>query len=248
LESRPGAPDIPSLSGRIVVVTGGARGLGRALVEAFAVQGADVAFSYHHGTVEAGQAERSLRARGVRAFACPADARVPGAVAGFVERAARELGGLDVLVNNAGVFRRTPLAEVDDEALDEAFAVNVKAAVLATRAAAPHLRARRGAVVNVASLGGLRAWPEHVAYCASKAALVMATRSLALALAPEVRVNAVAPGVLDPPGAAESVRARVPLGRFGSYDETVAAVMFLAGAAGYTTGEVLSVDGGRSLR
>ncbi len=207
-----------------------------------------MAFSYHQGTVEAGQAEHALRARGARVFSCAADARVPGEVGRFVDQAAHELGGIDVLVNNAGVFRRTPLAEVDDDALDEAFAVNVKAAVLATRAAAPHLRARRGAVVNIASLGGLRPWPEHVAYCASKAALVMATRSLALALAPEVRVNAVAPGVLDPPGASDAVRARVPLQRFGNYSETVAAVMFLAGAAGYTTGEVLSVDGGRRLR
>jgi NAD(P)-dependent dehydrogenase (short-subunit alcohol dehydrogenase family) len=248
LESRTDAHHDKSLPGRRVAVTGGARGLGRALVEAFAVQGADVAFSYHHGTVEAQQAESSLRARGTRVFACAADACAPGQMARFVESAAGHLGGLDVLVNNAGVFRRTPLADLDEAALDEAFAVNVKAAVLATRAAAPHLRRSRGAVVNVASLGGLRPWPEHVAYCASKAALVMATRSLALALAPDVRVNAVAPGILDPPGAPESVRARVPLQRFGKHEETVAAVLFLAGAASYTTGEVLSVDGGRRLR
>lgn len=234
--------------GRLVAVTGGARGLGRALVEAFAEQGAHVAFCYHRGLTEAHETERRLAARGVRVFTCAADARRAGELERFVERAADALGGIDVLVNNAGVFPHTPLGTVDDAQLDEAFAVNVKAAVLATQAAAPHLRRRGGAVVNIASLGGLRPWPAHVAYCATKAALVMATRCLALALAPDVRVNAVAPGVLDPPGATEAVRGRIPLHRYGHYDEAVAAVLFLAGVATYTTGEVLSVDGGRALR
>ncbi len=248
MESRTNAHNDRTHRGKLVAVTGGARGLGRALVEAFTAQGADVAFSFHQGTAEARQVEHAVLAQGGRVFSRAADACVPGQMARFVDEAAAELGGLDVLVNNAGVFKRTPLRDVNEALLDEAFAVNVKAAVLTTQAAAPHLRARAGCVVNVASLGGLRAWPGHVAYCASKAALVMATRCLALALAPEVRVNAVAPGVLDPPGSTESVRGRVPLGRFGSYAETVAAVLFLAGSAGYTTGEVLSVDGGRGLR
>ena len=104
-----------------------------------------------------------------------------------------------------------------------------------------------GAIVNVASLGGLRPWRSYLPYCASKAALVMATRCLALSLAPEIRVNAVAPGILEPPGAAEEVRVRVPLARFGRHDETVAAVLFLATTASYTTGDVLRVDGGREL-
>jgi len=234
--------------GRLVAVSGGARGLGRALVEAFADQGAHVAFSYHRGIAEAHDTERGLAARGARVFAQPADALRPGELERFIHNAATALGGLDVLVNNAGVFPHTPLGEVSDAQLDEAFAVNVKAAVLATQAAAPHLRRRAGAVVNVASLGGLRPWPAHVAYCATKAALVMATRCLALALAPDVRVNAVAPGVLAAPGAPDALRGRIPLRRYGHYDEAVAAVLFLAGAATYTTGEVLSVDGGRALR
>jgi pteridine reductase len=119
---------------------------------------------------------------------------------------------------------------------------------MASRAAAPHMRRRGGgAIVNLASLGGLRPWPAHLPYCASKAALVMATQCLALALAPEIRVNAVAPGILDPPGADEAVRRRVPAGRFGSYDEAVEAVVFLLAGGAYTTGEVLRVDGGRAL-
>ena len=102
--------------------------------------------------------------------------------------------------------------------------------------------------MNVASLGGLRPWPHHVAYCATKAALVMATKCLAMALAPEIRVNGVAPGILEPPGASEAIRQRIPLGRFGALDEAVDAVLFLAARGTYLTGEVLAVDGGRALR
>ena len=185
---------------------------------------------------------------GRRAHVAHADARVSGSLRTFVDGAAAALGGIDVLVNNVGVFRRIPLEEIGDDALDEAFAVNVKAAVLATQAAAPHMRARgRGAVVNVASLGGLRPWKAYLPYCATKAALIMATECLALALAPEIRVNAVAPGVLEPPGASETVRGRIPQQRFGTLDEAVESVLFLAAGAGYTTGEVLRVDGGRAL-
>lgn len=236
------------LEGRIAVVTGGGRGLGRALVRALAGEGADVAFSYRDSRRGALEEAEAVRRLGRRAFAAPADARVPGEIAAFVDEAAAALGGVDLLVNNAGVFRRIPLEELSEEALDEAFDVNVKAAVMASRAAAPHMLKRGGgAIVNVASLGGLRPWRAHLAYCASKAALVMATQCLALALAPEIRVNAVAPGVLEPPGAEDAVRRRVPTGRFGTHAEAVEAVLFLLGGAGYTTGEVVRVDGGRSL-
>jgi 3-oxoacyl-[acyl-carrier protein] reductase/pteridine reductase len=238
----------PRLSGRIAAVTGGGRGLGRALVRALAAAGADVAFSYRESRQGALEEAEAVRGMGRRVFTARADARVPGEMATFVDEAAAALGGLDFLVNNAGVFRRVPLDELSEDVLDEAFAVNVKAAVMACRAAARHLRARGGgAVVNVASLGGLRPWPAHLAYCASKAALLMATETLARALAPQIRVNAVAPGILDPPGAGEAVRERIPVGRFGSHAEAVSAVMYLLADATYTTGEVLRVDGGRAL-
>jgi len=230
------------------VVTGGGRGLGRAVVRALAREGADVAFSYRDSRKGAIEEEEAVRRMGRRTFTGPADARVPGEVAAFVEEAAERLGGLDVLVNNVGVFRRAPLEELSEEVLDEAFDVNVKAAVMASRSAAPYMRRRGGgAIVNVASLGALRPWPSHLAYCASKAALVMATRCLAVALAPQIRVNAVAPGVLDPPGAEEGVRRRIPAGRFGTLAEVVETILFLAAGARYTTGEVVRVDGGRAL-
>jgi NAD(P)-dependent dehydrogenase (short-subunit alcohol dehydrogenase family) len=236
------------LAGRVAVVTGGGRGLGRHLVRVLAGLGADVAFSYRDSRKGALEEADAVRQAGRRVFTGPADARVPGEIAAFVDEAAAALGGCDFLVNNVGVFRRIPLEEMSEEALDEAFDVNVKAAVMASRAAAPHMRRRGGgAVVNVASLGGLRPWPAHLAYCASKAALVMATQCLAVALAPEIRVNAIAPGILDPPGAADAIRRRVPAGRFGSHREAAQAVVFLLAEGAYTTGEVLRVDGGRAL-
>ena len=236
------------LQGKIAVVTGGGRGLGRALVRALAAQGADVAFSYRESRAGAEQEAEAVRSLGRRAVTIPADARVPGEMAGFVNEAAATLGGLDVLVNNVGVFRRVPLEELTEEILDEAFDVNVTAAVMAARAAAPHLRKRGGgAIVNVASLGGLVPWQAHLAYSASKAALVMATQCLALALAPGIRVNAVAPGILELPGADARLVGKVPLGRFGAQAEVVEAVLFLASSASYTTGEVVRVDGGRGL-
>jgi NAD(P)-dependent dehydrogenase (short-subunit alcohol dehydrogenase family) len=236
------------LAGRVALVTGGGRGLGRHLVRVLAGQGADVGFSYRESRKGALEEADAVRQQGRRVFAGPADARVPGEIAAFVDEAAAALGGCDFLVNNVGVFRRIPLEEMSEEALDEAFDVNVKAAVMACRAAAPHMRRRGGgAVVNVASVGGLRPWPAHLAYSASKAALVMATQCLALALAPEIRVNAVAPGILEPPGADERLRRRVPAGRFGSQREAAEAVVFLLAGGTYTTGEVLRVDGGRAL-
>ncbi|HSB60610.1 MAG TPA: SDR family NAD(P)-dependent oxidoreductase [Vicinamibacteria bacterium] len=239
----------PRLRGRIAVVTGGGKGLGRALVRGLAEEGADVALSYRDSRTGAEEEAAVLRSRGRRAYVARADARTPGEVAGFVDAAAGVLGGVDFLVNNVGVFRPFSLEELSEEALDEAFDVNVKAAVLAARAAAAHMRRRGGgAIVNVASLGGLRPWRAYLPYCASKAALVMATECLALVLAPEIRVNAVAPGILDPPGADEALRRRIPGGRFGSHAEAVEMVLFLLAGAGYTTGEVVRVDGGRALR
>jgi NAD(P)-dependent dehydrogenase (short-subunit alcohol dehydrogenase family) len=210
--------------------------------------GADIALSFRESAEGAAETADAVQRLGRRVYVGPADARQKGQMAGFVDEAARALGGLDVLVNNAGIFRRVEADEISEECLDEAFDVNVKAAVLASRAAVPHMRRRGGGViVNVASVGGIRPWKAYLPYCASKAALIMATRCLALALAPQIRVNAVAPGILDPPGADEDLKRRIPLARFGDHEEAVAATMFLAASASYTTGAVLTVDGGRAL-
>ena len=247
----------PRLKGRIAVVTGGGRGLGRAIVRALAREGADVAFSYRESRRGALEEAEAVRRMGRRSFTGPADARVPGEVAAFVEEAAEVLGGPDLLVSNMGVFRQVPLDELSEEVLDEAFDVNVKAAVMAARAAAPHMRRRGGgAIVNVASLGGLRPWPSYLAYCASKAALVMATRCLAVALAPEIRVNAVAPGMIRTEMTAATLDAneakylaRIPLNRIADTKEIADVIVFLASErASYMTGAAVDVSGGMLMR
>ena len=170
-------------------------------------------------------------------------------MAAFVDEAAAALGGLDLLVNNVGVFRRVSLDEMSEEVLDEAFDVNVKAAVMASRAAAPHMRRARGRGDRQ------RGEPRRAAPVALTPRLLrveggaghgdpLPRRSR---WPREIRVNAVAPGVLDPPGAEDAVRRRIPAGRFGTHAEAVEAVLFLLAGGGYTTGEVLRVDGGRAL-
>jgi NAD(P)-dependent dehydrogenase (short-subunit alcohol dehydrogenase family) len=238
----------PTLQGQIAVVTGGGRGLGRALVRALAAAGADVGLSYHGSRQGALEAADEARRLGRRALALEADARRPAEVANAVDRVASELGGIDILVNCIGVFQPVPVGTLTEEMMDEAFRVNATSAVLAAQAAARHMKSRgRGTIVNVASLGGLRPYRSHLPYSASKAALVMATQCLALALAPEIRVNGIAPGILDEPAAAAGLEGRIPLGRFGRQQEAVDAVMFLLTGASYTTGEIIRLDGGRGL-
>jgi NAD(P)-dependent dehydrogenase (short-subunit alcohol dehydrogenase family) len=237
-----------TLQGQIAVVTGGGRGLGRAVVRALAAAGADVALSYHGSRQGALEAADDARRLGRRALALEADARRPAEVASAVDKAASELGGIDILVNCIGAFQPAPVGTLTEELMDEAFRVNASSAVLAAQAAARHMKGRgRGTIVNVASLGGLRPYRSHLPYSASKAALVMATRCLALALAPEIRVNGIAPGIFDEPGAAAELEGRIPLGRFGRQQEAVDAVMFLLTGASYTTGEFIRLDGGRGL-
>ena len=218
------------------------------MVRALAREGADIAFSFHESGEGAARVKAEVEGWGRRVFTGAADARTPRAMAAFVDAAAAALGGLDILVNNVGVFRRVALEDLTEDLLDEAFAVNVKSAVMAARAAAPHMKRRGGgSIVNLGSLGGMRPWRKYLPYCSTKAALHMATACLSLALAPDIRVNAVAPGVLDPPGGPEAVKGRVPQQRFGSLDEAVECVMFFATGGTYVTGEVLRVDGGRAL-
>src|SRR5262245_60325004 len=135
------------LRGKVAIVTGGGRGLGRALVEGLAAEGAAVAFSYRQSENGAERTAEALRAQGREVFTLPADARVPGEIGGFVEEAAEALGGVDLLVNNVGVFRKASLQDLTEEMLDEAFDVNVKAAVMASKAAAPHMKRRGGGAI-----------------------------------------------------------------------------------------------------
>jgi pteridine reductase len=240
------------LRGRTALVTGGARRIGRAIALGLGARGARVAVHHHRSAAEAAAVVDALRAAGTIADAFAADLTDARAVRALGDTVAGALGPVDVLVNNASVFYRTPLAALDERAWDDNFAVNAKAPYLLSLHLGRAMRARgAGKIVNVGDAGGGRAWAEYVPYAASKAALVALTQGFAKALAPAVQVNCVAPGPILPPRGAtaeEEARllARAPLGRFGGTDEIVAAVLYLV-ERDFVTGTTLVVDGGRSL-
>lgn len=241
------------LEGRVAVVTGAGKRLGRALAEAIAAQGADLVVHYGKSRAAAEEVAAGARALGRRAVAVGAELTDPVAV-GRLFAAAEELGGCDLLVNSAAIFERRPLEQIDDEAWRTMIDTNLSAPFYCCRAAAASMRRRgRGDIVNLADVGGgVVAWRGYSHYCAAKAGLAMLTRCLALELAPAIRVNAVAPGPVLPAegqGEAELSRAleRVPLGRAGTVDDVVATVLFLLTGPSFVTGQLIAVDGGRSI-
>jgi pteridine reductase len=234
------------------LVTGGAVRIGRAISEALAEDGYDVVVHYHSSSGDADALVREIEASGGRATAIGADL----ADAAEVERLAREagaaFGGIDVLVNNASVFPPERIEDTDAALFDHTIAVNLRAPFLLIRHLASTLRERGGCVVNLGDLAGVQPWAGYAAHGVSKAGLLHLTRTAARSLAPEVRVNAIAPGTVLPPEAldADEVRSlavRAPLGRNGAPADVVRALRYLL-AADFVTGETLVVDGGRLLR
>ncbi|HEU4628677.1 MAG TPA: SDR family oxidoreductase [Gemmatimonadaceae bacterium] len=240
-----------TLRDRVVLVTGSGRRLGRALALGFGGRGAAVAV-HHHGSAEGALETAAEVARlGGRAHVFAADLREPDAPAALVDAVADHFGRLDVLVNSAAVMVRTPVGEVTPAAWDAMMALNLRAPFFAAQAAARRMTAG-GAIVNLADLAAFETWPAYVPHGISKAGVVQMTRALAHALAPAVRVNAVAPGAVLLPeawdaAAAERLAATTPLRRLGTPEDVVDAVLFLASAP-YVTGETLIVDGGRHVR
>jgi pteridine reductase len=241
------------LSGRVALVTGAGRRLGLAMARALAGRGMTVAIHHHASGAGADSLRDEIVAAGGRAACFAADLNDARAAAELPRRVVAELGGLDVLVNSAAVMHQVPFEETTPELYDATLDLNLRAVFFCTQGAAPALRAARGKVVNLADLGGLEPWPGFVAHSVSKAGVVMLTRVLARSLAPEVTVNAIAPGaVLVPESYDAAERDRLarttPLGRLGSPDDVVTALLYLLEGGDYVTGEVLVVDGGRLLR
>jgi NAD(P)-dependent dehydrogenase (short-subunit alcohol dehydrogenase family) len=244
------------LRGKVVWITGGAVGLGRSMALRFAAEGANISFSYNRSEKEATETAARLKASGVRYLAQKVDVRDVEQI----RKAAREIdatfGRIDVLINNAGVFRRAPLEEMTEQQFDETLSVNLKATFFVSQQAASRMKRQgEGSILNISSVGGLVPWSGYPAYCASKAAALMATRCMALALAPDVRVNCIAPGVLTVPEhvkgneeRVEKLKRTIPLRGFGRYDDVVEAALFLTKSGRYITGETLVVDGGRQLK
>lgn len=237
---------------RAALVTGAAHRVGRVLALALARSGCDIAVHYHRSEAEAQDTVRAIEALGRRAIALQADLAEAAAAAPLVDAARRAFGRLDVLVNSAALFERAAVADIDAAAWDRVMAVNVRAPFLLSRAAAAHLSETRGVIVNVADLSALQPWPAYAHHSVSKAALVHLTRVLARALGPAVRVNAIAPGTVMPPGdwdGADSAGGggdRRVLAQNGSSEDVARALIYLVDAS-FVTGEVMVVDGGRML-
>src|SRR5256885_12962875 len=240
------------LEGRVVLVTGAAKRLGRAIALAAARHGADVAITYLESEREARRLVSEFAALGRAALAIRCDVTDEMSVRQMVKEVVSELGGIDVVVNNAANYETAAFEKLTIAQWDAIFASNSRGPFLVSREALPYLRKRKGRIINMGSLGGLRPWATHAHYCSSKAALHMLTKVMAKALAPEIAVNAVAPGMIDlgEKAAAAFMRRmakQTPMLRNGSGDEIAAAVMFFATAPKFITGQVLAVDGGLGL-
>mgnify|MGYP003583534224 FL=1 len=238
----------------VVLVTGAARRIGAAIARGLHGAGYDVVLHHRrsHDDVQALAGELE-KARPGSTLCLQADLaefdRLPELIAHTIGR----FGRLDALVNNASTFTTSPLGSTTPALWEEVFASNARAPFFLAQAAMPHLRASRGAIVNITDIYGERPLRQHAVYCMAKAALLMMTRSLALELGPEVRVNAVSPGAILWPqdsgdtAAQEAMLARTPLGRTGTPEEVAEAVRWLLLDARYSTGQVLHLDGGRLL-
>ncbi len=241
------------LNGKVALVTGAAQRVGRAIALELARAGCDVAVHCHTSIAAAEQTADAIRDLGRRAAVTPGDLADLATPERIVGKAAEELGGLQILVNNAAVFAKTPLEQADAPTWERLLRINTIAPALLARAAAPFMRAADGGrIVNLVDILAERPIKRYGPYCASKAALVALTRSLALELAPQITVNGIAPGIaIFPDDYAPALRqrlvARVPLGREGTPQEVAALVRFLAAEGDYLTGQIVNLDGGSSI-
>ena len=255
-------PEHKPLRGKACLITGGAKRLGRASALALAQAVSDVAITFRNSAREAQRTVVDLSSFGVRAFALHCDITDEASVKSMMKEAGRELGRIDILVNNAANYATADFERLTLRQWDAMFASNTRGPFLVSREALRWMRRRRpgskrleetaAKIIHMGSLGGLRPWATHAHYCSSKAALHMLTKVMAKALAPEIAVNAVAPGMIDlgEKSAAHFMRRmakQTPMLRNGRADEIAAAVLFFATAPQFITGQILAVDGGLGL-
>lgn len=239
------------LIGKAALITGGARRIGREIALSLASAGADISITYRASESEAEETVGLIQQMGRNATALQCDVRSEESVRAAVAAAVQFCGRLDLLVNNAAIFESAPIDELSLDRWDNVFATNTRGPFLVSREALRHLRSARGRIINMGSLGGLRAWAGHAHYCASKAALHMLTQSMAKAFAPEVAVNCVAPGWIDLGDNQHEddlrMAQRTPMRRNGAGKDVAEAVAFFATSTDFITGQILSVDGGLGL-
>jgi NAD(P)-dependent dehydrogenase (short-subunit alcohol dehydrogenase family) len=239
-----------SLEGKVALVTGAAKRIGRSLALALAQQGAHVAITYRTSEAAALATVDEVSEFGVSSLAVACDVREPASVDAAVGAVLREFNTIDLLVNNAGTFETAPLEAISIGQWDAMFETNTRGPFLMAKAAHPCLKRARGRIVNIGSLGGLHPWSTHGHYSTSKAALHMLTKTMAKAWAPEISVNCVAPGMIVN-GEVDTdyahFVAKTPMQRNGTPEDVAAAVLFFATGPHFITGQLLSVDGGLGL-
>ena len=240
------------LEGKVALVTGAAKRLGRSLALALAERGAELAVHYHASEREAHELLAQLKRAGGKPVAVPGDISRAADVERIVEAAMQAFGRIEILVNSAAIFYRTPFATLTEADWDRVLGVNLKGPfLLCRRVGEIMLRQGRGKILNLADIGGMKVWAEYLPYSVSKAGLIALTQGLAKALAPAVQVNAIAPGTVllpedTPPDERDRAIRRIPLARLGSPEDIVRAALYLL-ESDFVTGEVLSVDGGQRL-
>jgi NAD(P)-dependent dehydrogenase (short-subunit alcohol dehydrogenase family) len=238
------------LTGKTVLVTGAAKRIGRSIALALAERGADVVITYLASQAEAEQTVHALAAHDVDTLAIRCDLRNPEDIEQTVSTVINDFGRIDLLVNNAGIFASEALEEISVDQWDAMFTTNTRAPFLMAKAAYPHLRAVKGRILNIGSLGGLHPWATHAHYCTSKAALHMLSQTMAKAWAPEISVNCIAPGMIvqgEVDEAYEHLARKTPMQRNGTAEDVAAAAIFFATAPHFITGQLLAVDGGLGL-
>jgi pteridine reductase len=241
---------LASLLNRVALVTGSGKRLGRAVAFGLAEQGADVVIHYRSSEAEAREAVAEIEKLGRRSVALQADLAQISELPQLFQKVQANFGRLDILVNSAANFLQTEFASTTEKVWDTSLDTNLKAVFFCCQAAAPLLKKSNGAIINFADIGGILGWPGFIPHSISKAGIIMLTRCLAKELAPEIRVNAIAPGTITLPGDLPELEADfvkvAPLHRSGRPSDIVAAVSYLA-SADFVTGQVLVVDGGRTL-
>ena len=239
-----------SLQGRVALVTGAGKRIGRAVALRLAREGADLIIHYQRSKSEADGAVAEIEALGRKCIALQADLRDVSQIQRLFLQSSERFGRLDILINSAANFLPARLEDTSEETWDMALDTNLKAPFFCAQAAAPMLKKSGGVIINFADIGGILPWPGYIPHCTSKAGVIMLTKCLAKALAPEVRVNAIAPGTItmsgDPSEWETDFIRRAPLRRAGTTEDVADAVSYLIHAK-FGTGQVLIVDGGRTL-
>lgn len=241
------------LQNQVALVTGAGRRIGRVIALTLARAGASVVVNYHRSRAEAQSTAREIADLGVEVAALRADVSSAKQVRAMFHVVEKQFARLDILVNNAAVFFPAKLDKLTEKDWDRILGINLKGTFFCAQAAARiMLRQRRGRIINISSLGGLKAWPEYMHYCVSKAGVIMLTRCLAKALAPHIQVNSVAPGTILFPGERygrqiDKIIRSTPLQKAGRPEDIADMVLYLAARGEFTTGQVFVVDGGRSI-